>query len=248
MKMEKENTLDRIVRAVERGQKMVAMLIDPDKYNAATLQNLQRSGNLPDIVLVGGSIVQTDTDAVVGDIKRTVGKESMVILFPGDEGQLSAQADALLFLSLVSGRNPEYLIGQQVRAAVKVRQMGLETIATAYMLIDGGRRTSVEYVSNTMPLPADKPDLAVATAMASELMGMQMAYLEAGSGALNPVPTRTIEMVRKAVRMPLIVGGGLRTRASVEAAFEAGADIAVVGTAIEQNPEVAAEIMAARNR
>lgn len=248
MKMEKENTLDRIVRAVERGQKMVAMLIDPDKYNAATLQNLQRSGNLPDIVLVGGSIVQTDTDAVVGDIKRTVGKESMVILFPGDEGQLSAQADALLFLSLVSGRNPEYLIGQQVRAAVKVRQMGLETIATAYMLIDGGRRTSVEYVSNTMPLPADKPDLAVATAMASELMGMQMAYLEAGSGALSPVPTRTIEMVRKAVRMPLIVGGGLRTRASVEAAFEAGADIAVVGTAIEQNPEVAAEIMAARNR
>ena len=248
MKMEKENTLDRIVRAVERGQKMVAMLIDPDKYNAATLQNLQRSGNLPDIVLVGGSIVQTDTDAVVGDIKRTVGKESMVILFPGDEGQLSAQADALLFLSLVSGRNPEYLIGQQVRAAVKVRQMGLETIATAYMLIDGGRRTSVEYVSNTMPLPADKPDLAVATAMASELMGMQMAYLEAGSGALSPVPTRTIEMVRKAVRMPLIVGGGLRTRACVEAAFEAGADIAVVGTAIEQNPEVAAEIMAARDR
>ena len=95
MKMEKENTLDRIVRAVERGQKMVAMLIDPDKYNGETLQNLQRSGNLPDIVLVGGSIVQTDTDAVVGDIKRTVGKESMVILFPGDEGQLSAQADAL---------------------------------------------------------------------------------------------------------------------------------------------------------
>lgn len=248
MKMEKENTLDRIVRAVERGQKMVAMLIDPDKYNAATLQNLQRSGNLPDIVLVGGSIVQTDTDAVVGDIKRTVGKESMVILFPGDEGQLSAQADALLFLSLVSGRNPEYLIGQQVRAAVKIKQMGLEAIATAYMLIDGGRRTSVEYVSNTMPLPADKPDLAVATALASELMGMQMAYLEAGSGALSPVPTRTIEMVRKAVRMPLIVGGGLRTRACVEAAFEAGADIAVVGTAIEQNPEVAAEIMAARNR
>lgn len=221
------------------GRKVVAWLVDPDRYRRETAAALSQSGRMPRLVLVGGSLVSTDVGEVVSDIRRMAPEGTSVVLFPGDYGQLTPSADAVLMLSLVSGRNPEYLIGQHVRAAHTIRRMALETIPTAYMLIDGGRRTSVEYVSSTIPLPADKPDLAQATALAAEMMGMRAVYLEAGSGAPRPVRRETIAAVRGAVSVPLIVGGGLRSPEAVNEAFAAGADIAVVGTAIEQTPDMA---------
>ncbi len=221
----------------------MAWLIDPDRYNRQTLLSLRNKGMLPKVILVGGSLVTSDTDAVVREIKSVVGDSSFVVLFPGDYGQLSDSADALLLLSLVSGRNPEYLIGQHVKAAPMIRRMGLETIATAYMLIEGGTTTSVQYISATTPIPANKPDLAMATAMAAEQLGMAMVYLEAGSGASLAVNNELIKGVRDVVDVPIIVGGGLRSADEVKRVFAAGADIAVVGTLIERKPEVAERIM-----
>lgn len=232
-----------IVNWRNTGHKVVAWLIDPDRYNRQTLLSLRDNGVLPKVILVGGSLVTSDTDAVVREIKSVVGDSSFVVLFPGDYGQLSDSADALLLLSLVSGRNPEYLIGQHVKAAPMIRRMGLETIATAYMLIDGGTTTSVQYISATTPIPANKPDLAMATAMAAEQLGMAMVYLEAGSGASMAVNDELIRGVRNVVDVPIIVGGGLRSADEVKRVFAAGADIAVVGTLIERKPEVAERIM-----
>lgn len=232
-----------IVNWHNTGHKVVAWLIDPDRYNRQTLLSLRDNGVLPKVILVGGSLVTSDTDAVVREIKSVVGDSSFVVLFPGDYGQLSDSADALLLLSLVSGRNPEYLIGQHVKAAPMIRRMGLETIATAYMLIDGGTTTSVQYISATTPIPANKPDLAMATAMAAEQLGMAMVYLEAGSGASMAVSDELIRGVRNVVDVPIIVGGGLRSADEVKRVFAAGADIAVVGTIIERKPEVAERIM-----
>ncbi len=232
-----------IVEWHNTGHKVVAWLIDPDRYNRQTLLSLRNKGMLPKVILVGGSLVTSDTDAVVREIKSVVGDSSFVVLFPGDYGQLSDSADALLLLSLVSGRNPEYLIGQHVKAAPMIRRMGLETIATAYMLIEGGTTTSVQYISATTPIPANKPDLAMATAMAAEQLGMAMVYLEAGSGASLAVNNELIKGVRDVVDVPIIVGGGLRSADEVKRVFAAGADIAVVGTLIERKPEVAERIM-----
>lgn len=232
----------------EKNEKVVAWLIDPDRYCRTTLLSLKQKDLLPQIILVGGSLVSSDTDAVVRDIKSEVSTNTHVILFPGDYSQLSPSADALLLLSLVSGRNPEYLIGQQVKAAPLIRRMGMETISTAYMLIDGGTRTSVEYVSSTSPLPANKPELAMATAMAAEQLGMDAIYLEAGSGAVTPVSNEIISGVKSVTDIPLIVGGGLRSTDEVKRVFSAGADIAVVGTLIEKFPDSAADIMKCGNR
>lgn len=237
------STYDIIMEAKGRGRKLLAVLIDPDKYSKQLLQDLRDADSLPDLLLVGGSLVMSDTDAVIGDIRETVGADTPIVLFPGDGSQLSSRADAVMLLSLVSGRNPEYLIGQHVRSAFRIRSLGLETIPTAYMLIDGGNVTSVQYVSNTMPLPSDKRDLAAATALAAEQLGMRMVYLEGGSGAKRPIPTETIRAVRKVVEIPIIVGGGLRDADAVRAAFDAGADIAVVGTAIERDPSLAKSIV-----
>lgn len=230
---------DKILRMKAERRRGVVLLIDPDRYSPSVVDSLVGRGHVPDLIFVGGSVVLSDTETVVSDVKRRVGDAASVILFPGDYSQLAPSADALLFLSLVSGRNPEYLIGQHVKAAHVVKRLGLEVIPTAYMLIDGGRQTSVQYVSSTMPLPADKPDLAAATALAAEMLGMKMIYLEAGSGALNPVRGEIIGAVRASVSVPLIVGGGLRDSASIDSAFASGADFVVVGTAIERQPELA---------
>ncbi len=231
------NVYNKILEWRENGRKFIIPLIDPDKYNRTSIEVLSNSANVPPIIFVGGSMVTENTENVVADIKSILGQSSDVALFPGDYGQLAQSADALLFLSLVSGRNPEYLIGQHVKAAPIVRRLGIEVIPTAYMLIDGGKITSVQYVSCTMPLPNDKPDLCVATAMAAEMLGLKMIYLEAGSGAQKPVPPHIISSVRKNISIPLIVGGGLRTPEAVNEAFEAGADLVVVGTAFERFPQ-----------
>ncbi len=231
--------LDKLLKLKSEGRKMVIPLIDPDRYNPDVISRLVTRGHVPPIIFVGGSIVSSNTEDVVDNIKGLVGSSSDIVLFPGDYSQIARSADALLFLSLVSGRNPEYLIGQQVKAAPVLKRVGLEVISVAYMLIDGGRTTSVQYVSNTMPLPADKQDLAVATALASEMLGLKMVYLEAGSGAGKPVCAETISAVRSAISLPIIVGGGIRSVEAAKAAFDSGADFVVVGTAIEKSPEIA---------
>ncbi|WP_448519399.1 geranylgeranylglyceryl/heptaprenylglyceryl phosphate synthase [Rhodoflexus sp.] len=229
-------------------QQLLAVLIDPDKvmfdHQAEWWRMLGR--HLPDLLLVGGSLLTK------GDVHHTVTwlKDRFNIpvwLFPGSYQHLSPAADALLLLSLVSGRNPDFLIGQHVAAAPLIRRMNLQTIPTAYILIDGGRPTTVSYISNTQPIPANKPDLAAVTAMAAEMLGMQMIYLEAGSGAIRPVPAEVIAAVRRAVSLPLIVGGGIRSVDALATAYCAGADVVVIGTAWEQNPAILADMVAMRD-
>ncbi len=216
------------------GKKM-ALLIDPDKMHTATVIATLHVANESGIcaIFVGGSLTHVDCDKAVSLIKQHT--NIPVFLFPGGVMQLTNKADALLFLSLVSGRNAEYLIGNHVQSARYIKDSGLEAISTGYILIDGGIPTSVEYISNTRPIPANKPDLVVATSVASELLGHKLIYLEAGSGARNPVSPEIIREVAKNVNVPLIVGGGINTPEKVSAAFEAGADLIVVGTAVEKN-------------
>jgi putative glycerol-1-phosphate prenyltransferase len=190
-----------------------------------------------DLLFVGGSLLTTASfDRCVERVKQL--SDRPVVLFPGSPSQLSAHADAVLFLSLISGRNPELLIGHHVTAAPTIKALGLEAIPTGYMLVDGGRPTTVSYVSQTLPLPHDKPGIAAATALAGELLGLRTIYMDTGSGAQRTVSPAMIAAVRKTVNIPLIVGGGIRDAATARTLCEAGADVLVVGTAFEQDPEL----------
>lgn len=211
----------------------IALLIDPDKVTPMSLEMLSRPSVQKKLsaIFVGGSLVFNDTATLSQTLKQTCGLP--VVLFPGNLSQINPHVDAILFLSLISGRNPEYLIGQHVVAAPIIKKLGLETIPTGYMLFDCGDVNSVRYMSNTLPIPNNKPDIAVATALAGEMLGMKALYLEAGSGAQFPVSTDIIKAVRTAVSIPVIVGGGLRTAPQINAVFEAGANLVVVGTAFE---------------
>ena len=223
-------------------KKEVALLIDPDKHTQQSLKNLLNTAVQAgiDYLFVGGSLLAKPIDPVIELCKHET--DLPVILFPGNSQQISLEADAILFLSLVSGRNPEYLIGQHVQAAPFLKQTKLEVISTAYMLIDGGNVTSVEYVSNTKPIPSDKIDIAVATALASMYMGMRCIYLEAGSGALKTVPGEMIQAVKTTTDLPLIVGGGIRDAKTAKIVFDAGADVVVLGSVAENHPDVLPEI------
>ena len=216
-------------------QKQIAILVDPDKHTPESAAHLARKidSSRANMIFVGGSLVSNSVYDIIDAIKSATNKP--VILFPGSPHQISSNADALLLLSLVSGRNPQYLIGDAVSAAMTIKKSGLETIPTAYILIDGGKCTSVQYVSNTMPIPADKVDIAVSTAVASTLLGMKAIYLEAGSGALYPVSAKIISAVKQNTDVALIVGGGLRSQVAIQQAFTAGADIVVVGSAVEND-------------
>jgi putative glycerol-1-phosphate prenyltransferase len=226
------------------GRKSIAVLVDPDKvHDPATLQHLINlaTENLVDFFFVGGSLVTTtNLSEVILQIKQNV--TIPVILFPGNSIQLDASADGLLFLSLISGRNPELLIGQHVVAAPIIKNTKLEVISTGYMLINSGRTTSVAYMSNTTPIPDDKYSLAACTAMAGEMLGLKTIYLDAGSGAEKEISARMISAVRKAVNVPLIVGGGIDTTQKAITALEAGADLIVIGNALEKDPELLNEI------
>ncbi len=234
-----------LMAARSKGEKRLAVLFDPD---ASRIERLHRTVALAaeigvHYLLVGGSLIVNDRlDQVLTDIRERC--SAPIILFPGNSFQLSYRADALLFLSLISGRNAELLIGQHVIAAPFLRQSPLEVIATGYLLIDGGVVSAVQYMSNTRPIPAEKPDIAACTAMAGELLGLKMIYLDAGSGAHCPVPRAMVEAVRSAVEVPLWVGGGIRTPEAAAAAWRAGADVVVMGTAVEQRPECLREVMA----
>jgi phosphoglycerol geranylgeranyltransferase len=216
-------------------RKLFAILVDPDKHDEESLQQLAGLTNkdVIDFILVGGSLVSGSVDETVHALKEKT--RLPIILFPGNVLQISPNADGILFLSLISGRNPEFLIGNHVIAAPLLKKIDLEIIPTGYILIENGRTTAVEYVSNTKPIPADKIDLAVATAMAGEMLGHKMIYLEAGSGAREPVNTSMIRAVKKSTGIPLIVGGGIHTAEQVGQIYDAGADIIVVGSVIEEN-------------
>lgn len=216
-------------------QKQLALLVDPDKYSQESLALFVELAKetLPDCIMVGGSLVAGSVEQVVQYIKSHT--NIPVVLFPGNNHQLCNEADALLLLSLLSGRNADFLIGQHVVAAKAIRDSGIESISTGYILIDGGCSTSVEYMSNTKPIPRDKVEIIVATAIAGELIGNRMVYLEAGSGAINPVSKEAIQAVRQAISLPIIVGGGIRTVEQAKDAYLAGADMIVVGNALEKD-------------
>jgi len=226
------NLYSYILSKKAKGLKQLAVLIDPDKINYRLIELAEKNG--VDHILIGGSIVtESNLTQCILEIKKRC--SIPITIFPGSYLQLSDEADALLFLSLISGRNPELLIGNHVMAAQSLRKSKLEIIPTGYILIDGGKSTAVQYISNTMPIPANKPEIAVATAVAGELLGLKLIYLEAGSGALQPVNEHMIKSVRNAIDLPLIVGGGINNSTKVKAALNAGADMIVIGNALEQN-------------
>lgn len=226
--------------------KQLAVLIDPDKCSSQQIRNIVRESLKAgvDYFLVGGSLLYNSLDNCIDLIKSEC--DIPVILFPGNAMQISEKADAILFLSLISGRNPEYLIGQHVIAAPFLKNSGLEILPTGYILIENGKRTSVEYMSNTMPIPADKPEIAVATAMAGEMLGLKYIYLEAGSGGTNHVRQNIIKEVSANTEIPVIVGGGIKTASDAAAVYKAGAKLIVVGNAIETDCSVIRSIAEVR--
>ncbi|MCU0449823.1 MAG: geranylgeranylglyceryl/heptaprenylglyceryl phosphate synthase [Bernardetiaceae bacterium] len=239
--------LSKIEQLRATGRKGLAILVDPDKTSPTGCTQLLAAcaGHQPDCFMVGGSLITSPhLEAVVAFFKQET--EVPVLLFPGHYSHVCPQADALMFLSLISGRNPEYLIGQHVVAAPHLRRSGLEIIATGYLLVHGGNLTTVAYMSNTTPLPPDKPDLTAATALAGEMLGLKMLYLDAGSGAQWSVPPALVEAARSVTQVPLIVGGGIREVATLRQLYAAGADLAVIGTASEQQPGLLPQLLAAR--
>ncbi|HCC70608.1 MAG TPA: phosphoglycerol geranylgeranyltransferase, partial [Bacteroidales bacterium] len=203
--------------------------MDPDNYdpeNITTLLNIN-SNCSPDFIFVGGSLISVNPEILILKIKENI--DIPVVLFPGSPLQLTDKADSILFLSLISGRNPELLIGNHVIAAPFLKQMDIEIIPTGYILINCGTKTSVEYMSQTDAVPYTKVDIATATAIAGEMLGLKLIYLEGGSGASRPISMEMIKIVKQAITVPLIVGGGLRGPADIEKAYEAGADMVVLG-------------------
>lgn len=238
-----------IISKHKDNRKQLAVLVDPDKIrNGQELVKIVETANnsVIDIILVGGSLISNGFDNTVNIIKEN--STAPVLLFPGSLLQISDKADGILMLSLISGRNPELLIGNHVVAAPLLKNSSLEIISTGYMIIETGKQTSVEYLSNTKPIPFDKKDIAVATAMAGEMLGMKMIYLEAGSGASRPICNNMISEVKRNITIPLIVGGGIRNKEQISGICRAGADIVVVGTALEENlsilPELASTVHA----
>lgn len=224
-------------------RKSFALLLDPDKLDEAIISERISAINQShiDYIFVGGSLISSgNMDMVLQELKARTNIPT--IIFPGNGIHINKRADAILLLSLISGRNPEFLIGQHVVSAPFLKRSGLEILSTGYILIDGGKPTTVSYISNTTPIPADKPDVAAATAMAGEMLGHQLIYLDAGSGAKTSISQKLIKTVKEAISVPLIVGGGMRTLSQVADAYSAGADVVVIGNAIEENPEFLMEV------
>ena len=228
-----------ILKSINKGNKLLAVLIDPDKFDISSVPDFINKVNtsIATHIFVGGSIVEeTLTENLVREIKKFT--KLPVVLFPGDVTQISNNADALLFLSLISGRNSEYLIGKHIEAISKLRDSKLEVIPTGYILIENGKETSVQKVTGTTPLKRDNIQLILGTAKAGELLGMKLIYLEAGSGASHPITPLIISKVKNELQIPLIVGGGIRTKKQLQEAYNSGADLVVIGTAFEENEQL----------
>lgn len=231
----KTGVLQTIKKMVSGGKRCYWVLLDPDDFTIAEAAQIAQESQAcgAEAILVGGSLLYTNHfDNFVESLKKAI--SIPVILFPGDATQLSRHADALLYLSLVSGRNPSNLIGEHVKAAPVIRECGIEPIPTAYMLVESGAVSSVEFMSNTKPLPRHKPELAAAHALAAQYLGMSLVYLEAGSGALQSVPPEMISIVRSWVDIPIIAGGGIRDAETAVEKLKAGADIIVTGNVLQK--------------
>lgn len=228
-------------------QKKLAVLIDPDSLNGIdaltmVINHCNQAG--VDMILVGGSLITNGFwNECVSQIKKLT--SIPVVLFPGNLMQTHDEADAILFLSMISGRNPDLLIGKHVLAAPGLKKSGVEVIPTGYMIVDGGKITSVMYMSNTTPIPHDKNNIAVCTAMAGEMLGLKVIYMDSGSGANQPISAGMVSDVKSAVSLPLFVGGGIRNAEQAVAICKAGADVVVVGNAIESNPNLVHELCSA---
>jgi phosphoglycerol geranylgeranyltransferase len=226
-----------ILEKASNNRKQLAVLVDPDKLESKELSDLVAISSEAgiDYFFVGGSLlVNNQLDQCIKVLKELA--QIPVILFPGNTLQISWKADAILFLSLISGRNAEMLIGRHVISAPYIKVSPLEVISCGYMLIESGKQTAVQYMSNTSPIPSDKNDIAACTAMAGEMLGLKLIYLEAGSGANVPVPLSMIEHVKQGLSIPLIVGGGIQSPEQAMKICNAGADLLVVGTAFEKDP------------
>ncbi|MGJ8591803.1 MAG: geranylgeranylglyceryl/heptaprenylglyceryl phosphate synthase [Aquaticitalea sp.] len=227
-----------ILNAKSKSEKLLAVLIDPEKTKVEGISQFIEKVNssIATHIFVGGSTVDEHaTDVLVKEIKQHT--KLPVFLFPGDVTQLTDNADALLFLSLLSGRNPDYLIGKHIKSISKLRHSSLEVIPTGYILIENGKETSVQRVTGTTPMARNDIQKIVDTAKAGELLGMKLTYLEAGSGAMHPVSSDIISKVKEDLTIPLIVGGGIKTKKQLEKAYNSGANMVVIGTAFEENEE-----------
>lgn len=230
------NIYNHILKSKSSNQKLLAILLDPDKIDLRKTEILiERINQSPAThIFIGGSHVQNDIlDELILQLKQNINLP--IVLFPGNPSQISNKADAILFLSLISGRNPDYLIAHQVKAAPVLKETSLEIVSTGYILIESGKETAVERVSQTRPLDRTNIDLVVHTAQAGEMLGNKLIYLEAGSGALQPVPYEMIEKVAQNIDIPLIVGGGILDLQGIQQAYTAGADVVVIGTAFEND-------------
>lgn len=231
-------------------QKGIALLIDPDSISDDGVKKLiaQAEAAQVDFLFIGGSLMTNGhIQQLIPALKSLT--QLPLVLFPGSLAQIAPDADALLLLSLISGRNAELLIGMHVTAAPLLRQTSLEIIPTGYMLVESGRMTTAHYVSNTLPIPHNKPDIAACTAIAGEMLGLKLMYLDGGSGAEMPISSEMIAAVRQQVATPIVIGGGIRSAAEAKRIWDAGADVIVIGNALEKNPDstLLSEISAIRN-
>ncbi len=230
------NIYQNILEAKAQNRQLLAVLLDPDKiaWESLTVLVSKISASTATHIFIGGShVASNEIDRLISEIKKDC--KLPVVLFPGNPSQISLEADGILFLSLISGRNPDFLIEHQVKAAPLLKKSSLEVIPTGYILIESGRETAVARVSQTQPISRNNIEKVVATALAGEMLGKKMIYLEAGSGAESAVPAQMIAAVSQQVDVPLIVGGGIRSKSGIENAYAAGADLVVIGTAFEND-------------
>jgi phosphoglycerol geranylgeranyltransferase len=230
----KSTFLSTLEEARKNQSKLLAVLIDPDKTDHID-ELLGGDQSKISCILVGGSLISKgNVDTTIEQIRKKY--KGPIFIFPGDFSQVSELADGVLFLSLISGRNADLLIGKHVQFAPQIKQSGIEVIPCGYILVNSGTPTSVEYMSNTIPIPHNKPDIAAATALAGEMLGMKCMYMESGSGAEHEVSAEMVRQVSSGLQIPLIIGGGIRSRSQVEAAWKAGATMVVIGTIFEEDP------------
>lgn len=236
--------LKEIKAKADKGEKMLGILIDPDRFNS--LQELDTfilvlKKSQPDYLFIGGSLINNDLfEKTILELKK--GLNIPLIIFPGNNQQISKNADGILLLSLISGRNSDYLIGQHVNTAFELKRSQLEILPTGYALINCGKPTSAQYISNTSPIPHSKNGIASATVLAGEQLGLQLFYLDGGSGAEKPISEAMISAVRKSISAPIIIGGGLKNKTDINNAWQAGADIVIIGTAFENNPSIISDL------
>jgi phosphoglycerol geranylgeranyltransferase len=232
-----------LLTSVKSGRKLVALLLDPDTFSPENTPSLiTHSG--ADLIFIGGSLISRgDFEQTIVAVKKCTSLP--VIIFPGSILQISSKADAILNLSLISGRNPEFLIGQHVIAAPSLKASKLEILPAGYILVDSGRQTTASYISHTTPIPHDKDDIAMCTAMAGEMLGLRMIYLDGGSGAKETISESMIRKVKKNISVPLIVGGGIKDAATARRLCSAGADMIVIGNGVQENIALATDISTA---